>query len=62
MNPLAQEVADLALKSARDTLMLIPADAKLSAQINVITTAVRALTAWKSVQDDPPVPPEQQDS
>lgn len=62
MNPLAQEVADLAIKEARDTLKAIPAEAKLSARVNVITTAVRALTAWQSVQGDPTVPPEQQES
>lgn len=53
METLDQQVAKKALEQASDALDLIKPDATLSQRTNVITTAVRAVTAWQAVQQLP---------
>lgn len=50
---LYEEVAQLALEQARIALRTMPEDAAPNYRANVITTAVRAITAWRELFPDP---------
>ena len=57
MNTLEYQVATLALEQAREALRTLPDDASPSQRSSVVTTAVRALTAYREASSAPPVPP-----
>jgi hypothetical protein len=59
MNPLAHEVVTAALEQAREALRTLPEDATPNLRASVVTTAVRALTAWKDLVGSEQVPQEQ---
>lgn len=50
MNDLPQLVAEAALRHAFETMNRLPEDASISMRCNVVTTAVRALSAFYDAQ------------
>ena len=60
MPTLCEEVADLALRQSALALIQLPDDATPSQRASVVTTAVRALTAYREAVPGPWIHPEQE--